>query len=638
MCETTTNSSSYSSVKVEVVDDEAEQQLDETTTEADTNTPPAPSFHAFISLSRNEWPMLGVALLFMTAAEVAGLTAPLLLSDCYDYIVDPAITKEGMRSEVSTKMGLVFLIHWGGMFCGFIRGSIIGMAGERVVARLREDLYSHILLQEIGFFDAIKSGDLVSRLGSDTGIIQVATTSSLPEVTIGIIKSIACVVIMFLISPKLAVICLGVFFGLIVFCIPVGVYIGEISKLYQDALAKASSASTEALGSIRTVKSFVAEKTENDRYTDMIGRPDAWKYWWPKEKSTTYRHGSEKSIVTAAFGTVAFGIAISAMYATLWVGFNDVIDEELSLGKMVAFQSYVFNIGLAVATIGGHVVSLFSAKGAAARVFELLDRNPSDALIAAEGDGVVPKDGFQGSIEFKSVQFAYPSRLDVPVLDSFSMKLNANESVALVGSSGAGKSTIISLLLRFYEVTAGEIIIDDNNIKDLSPKFLRGLVGLVAQEPVLFGLSILDNVRYGNPSASVEEVHAVCKSANCFDFINTFPDGFDTLIGERGIKLSGGQKQRIAIARALLLDPKVLLLDEATSALDSESEHLVQTAIDQVSRDRSTIIIAHRLSTVKKANKIIVISDGKVLDEGTHEQLMKKSAKYQELVKLQLSK
>jgi len=303
---------------------------------------------------------------------------------------------------------------------------------------------------------------------------------------------------------------------------------------------------------------------------------------------------------------------------------------------MVAFQSYVFNIGLAVATISGHVVNLFTAKGAAARVFELLDREP---LISPEG-GAVPEGEFEGPIVFKDVNFSYPSRPDVPVLDNFNLILPKGQSVALVGPSGSGKSTVVGLLLRFYDAASGTIQVGDAPIPTLSQSYLRSLIGLVSQEPVLFGLTIAENVRYGLPpnSASTQsEVEAACRLANCHGFITSFPDGYKTFVGERGVKLSGGQKQRIALARALLLNPSILLLDEATSALDAESEHVVQKAIDDASVGRTTLIIAHRLSTVRKADRIAFVEGGRVQDVGKHEELMKRCSQYKDLVKRQLS-
>jgi ATP-binding cassette subfamily B protein len=324
------------------------------------------------------------------------------------------------------------------------------------------------------------------------------------------------------------------------------------------------------------------------------------------------------------------------MYATLWVGFYDVVDGKLTLGRMVAFQSYVFQMGISLATLSGHFIALMTAKGAAARVFELLDRESEIQLDA----GKTPEGKMKGDIVFENVEFRYPTRLETAVLKGFNLTVKENETVAIVGSSGAGKSTIIGLLQRFYDVSGGAVKFDGIDARDLHQGWIRRNLGLVGQEPTLFGLSIRDNLTYGieDPSKITDEqVVEACKQANCHNFITQFPEGYKTMIGERGVRLSGGQKQRIAIARALIPSPSVLLLDEATSALDAESEHLVQTAIDEVMVGRTVVVIAHRLSTVRKADKIVVMDQGKVEAEGTHDELMKGCQIYKDLVSRQLS-
>ena len=489
----------------------------------------------------------------------------------------------------------------------------------------------------MGFFDKKKSGDLVSRLGNDTALIQTATTSSFPEVLIGAIKIVGTLSLMLFISVKLSIVMFIVFAVLLLLCIPFATFIGRISRQYQDSLAVASTFSTEALGSMRTVRSFFAEKKEVERYQTHIGNPEAHRYWDPfNSPQSTYKTGSIKGLVAPSFGAFAFGMAISAMYATLWVGFYDVVDGKLTLGRMVAFQSYVFQMGISLATLSGHFIALMTAKGAAARVFELLDRESEIQLDA----GKTPEGKMKGDIVFENVEFRYPTRLETAVLKGFNLTVKENETVAIVGSSGAGKSTIIGLLQRFYDVSGGAVKFDGIDARDLHQGWIRRNLGLVGQEPTLFGLSIRDNLTYGieDPSKITDEqVVEACKQANCHNFITQFPEGYKTMIGERGVRLSGGQKQRIAIARALIPSPSVLLLDEATSALDAESEHLVQTAIDEVMVGRTVVVIAHRLSTVRKADKIVVMDQGKVEAEGTHDELMKGCQIYKDLVSRQLS-
>ena len=600
-------------------------------------TPPSPSFSKLLSMSKPEWKALTLALLLMAGAEVTGLYAPLVLSDCYNIIVDPTQTSASVKSAVSTKMLFVFILHWAGIAGGAARGMIIAVAGERVVARLRNKLYSHILSMEMGFFDKKKSGDLVSRLGNDTALIQTATTSSCPEVFIGAVKIIATLSLMLFISIKLSIVMFSIFFVLLLLCIPFGGFVGRISREYQDSLAVASTFSTEALGSMRTVRSFFSETKEISRYKEHIGSPGSHRFWYPFDSPrSTYKTGTIKGIVSPSFGAFGFGVALSAMYATLWVGFYDVVDGKLSLGKMVAFQSYVFQMGIGLATLSGHFIALMSAKGAAARIFELLDRESEIKLES----GIKPSVKMKGDIVFDNVEFRYPTRPETAVLKGFNLTVKENESVAIVGRSGAGKSTIIGLLQRFYDVSEGSLKYDGVDVKDLHQGWVRSNLGLVGQEPTLFGLSIYDNLTYGiaDPSSVTKElVIDACKQANCHKFITEFPEGYETLVGEKGVRLSGGQKQRIAIARALIPCPRVLLLDEATSALDAESEHLVQCAIDEVMVGRTVIVIAHRLSTVRKASKIIVLHEGKVADEGTHDELMKRCHIYSDLVSRQLS-
>jgi len=426
--------------------------------------PPNPSISKLLSMSKPEWGALALALFFMACAEVTGLYAPLVLSDCYNIIVDPTQTSDSIKSTISSKMLFVFILHWAGIAGGAVRGIIIAVAGERVVARLRNKLYSHLLSMEMGFFDKEKSGDLVSRLGNDTALIQTATTSSFPEVFIGAVKIIATLSLMLFISVKLSIVMFCVFFVLLLLCIPFGTYIGKISREYQDSLAVASTFSTEALGSMRTVRSFFAENKESARYAEQIGIPDNHRFWYPfNSAQSTYKTGAKKGIVSPSFGAFAFGMAISAMYATLWVGFYDVVDGKLSLGRMVAFQSYVFQMGIGLATLSGHFIALMSAKGAAARVFELLDR---ESEVKLEG-GIIPKGKMEGDIVFDEVEFRYPTRPETAVLKGFNLMVKENETVAIVGSSGAGKSTIIGLLQRFYDVSDGSVKYNGVDVKDL---------------------------------------------------------------------------------------------------------------------------------------------------------------------------
>jgi len=597
--------------------------------------PPSPSYGKIFGLARPEWPALTLSFFLMVGGEAAGMIPPLILAKAYDTVVGFK-DDDTKREVVREKMLIVFAIFFGGQACGWLRGAIMSIAGERVVARLRVRLFKAILAQEIGYFDKNKSGSLVSRLTSDTVVVQTVTTSSFPEMLLGLIKVIVAMVLMFIISPKLSGLVVSIAFCLFLCCIPFGKWVGKISKNYQDALADAQSASTEALGAMRTVRAFVAEEKESKRYARKVGNPSLSTCWWPcTETDTTYKYGAVRGLGNTSFMVFIFGVGFGAMYAALWMGFDLVINDELEFGMFMAFQSYIFQIGFGLAALGGHTVKVLEVKGASARIFQILERTPTIMPKPEEELKYLPE-RLKGEVKFKGVEFQYPTRPDVDVLVDFNLTVPMNSTCALVGASGSGKSTVVRLLQRFYDVTGGSITVDGIDIRDVHPDALRCNLGFVQQEPVLFGLTIKENVLYGvKREVTDEEIEKACRQANAHEFIEEFPEKYDTLVGERGVRLSGGQKQRVCIARALLVDPRILLLDEATSALDAESEHVVQQAINKLMVGRTTIIVAHRLSTVRDADQIVVIDDHAIVDVGKHDELLKRCEKYKELVKRQ---
>jgi len=546
----------------------------------------------------------------------------------------------------------VISLHVAGNIFGFLAGAATGIAGERVVSRLRRRLYDHLLTQEMGFFDRHKSGDLVSRLGADTLLVQQATTQSLNEVSIGLIKVLSGVILMFIVSWELTFIVFASLLGWLCLVMnPLMRVVQRLTTRYQEALAKAAIASTEALGAMRTVRSFAAEALELQRYQASVGAPPKGG-WWPERGETTYRTGVLKAIVGAGLGGSGFLVVFGALHASLWVGFVMITDEQLKFGKLSAFQAYQIQIVIGIGQIAASAVQLAQAKGGAAKIFKLLDR---PAAIPVAG-GQVPVEPMRGAVALRDVAFAYPSTREQPVLRGLTLSVPADSTAALVGPSGCGKSTVLSLLLRFYEASAGVVSIDGHDVTALDPAWLRSHLAFVQQEPVLFGVSVRDNVSYalaardarrgggggGGGGADAEgslheRIEAACQKAHAHEFISALSDGYETLVGERGVKLSGGQKQRLAIARALLAQPRILLLDEATSALDAESERLVQKAIDDASSGRSVIVVAHRLSTVRDADQIAVLSGGVIEDCGTHDQLIERCETYQTLVQRQMA-
>eukprot|EP00560_Eucampia_antarctica_P008296 CAMPEP_0197825950 /NCGR_PEP_ID=MMETSP1437-20131217/2972_1 /TAXON_ID=49252 ORGANISM="Eucampia antarctica, Strain CCMP1452" /NCGR_SAMPLE_ID=MMETSP1437 /ASSEMBLY_ACC=CAM_ASM_001096 /LENGTH=686 /DNA_ID=CAMNT_0043426179 /DNA_START=390 /DNA_END=2450 /DNA_ORIENTATION=- len=608
-------------------------------------------------LAKPEWGFLFISFLFQVAGEAISLYIPLMLAEVYDTIIDTAASTSDKMSEVNRAMIPVLVLCVVGAFAGFFGGSIMIVAGERVVTRLRNALYRSMLSQEISFFDNTQSGELVSRLGSDTALLQTATSKSLSGATIAFIRICVSLSLMFWISPKLAGLTIGMTVSIFIPSIPFGKFLGSLSKRYQDLLGKAQTRSTEALGSMRTVQSFAAEDREAARYEDIVGDPDSFKYWKPDNKNTIYRIGFWRSVVQSGFVTFIFGAGFVALYGILWYGFKLVLDGEITIGDLTAFNAYIIQIGLGLGEVSSNLAEVMHAQGACGRVFELLERIPAIPSLlkneknisvkrmetdienfdtAPEHTKLIKPQSMEGTVCFENVSFAYQSRMDIPVLRNFTLTIPANTTAAFVGSSGGGKTTIVSLLQRFYDVDQGQIMIDGRDIRSLDLKWMRQHIGCVHQEPQLFGLTVRENICFGlGRDVTDQEVEKACKEANAHDFIMKMPQGYSTLVGERGIKLSGGQKQRVAIARALVINPRILLLDEATSALDAESEHLVQEAINKAVVGRTVLVVAHRLSTIKQSQQIVVLDNHEIIDRGTHDELIGRCAKYMNLIKRQ---
>jgi ATP-binding cassette subfamily B protein len=388
-----------------------------------------------------------------------------------------------------------------------------------------------------------------------------------------------------------------------------------ISKRAQDALAASSGVAEEGISGVRTVKSFAQEKFENNRYDERL--------------EISFGLSKEKIGVIASFTNLVSLVGLSAVVFIVWYGGTLVIQGEMTVGTLTSFLLYVITVAFSVGMLGSLWTDFMSAYGASGRIFELLEKETENIEVG------IPQIK-TGRIEFNDVHFAYPSRPEFPVLKGVSFSMDSHETVAVVGSSGAGKSTLVQLLMRFYETDIGSILFDGIDSKSYSLKGLRESIGIVAQEPILVSESLFENIRYGKPDATLVEVQNAARLAFAHDFITSFPDGYETLVGERGVQLSGGQKQRVAIARALLKNPRILVLDEATSALDAESEHLVQKALEDQIGKRATLIIAHRLSTVKRADKILVMQEGRVVQVGTHSELFKQeTGLYHKLVERQ---
>ncbi len=497
------------------------------------------------------------------------------------------------------------------------RYMLFAKAGERVVARLRGDLFASLMSQEIAFYDSQKTGDLTSRLSADTTTLQNTVSANISMALRNFVAVAGGMVFLFITSPQLTLLMLGIVPPVALGAVFYGRKVRKMSREVQDALAKSSDVAEESLSGIRTVRSFAAEATELKRYRTAV------------EGSLTLAF--RRIFLSATFiGAASFAVGIAGV-VVFWYGARMVIDRALTPGTLIVFLMYTVMVATSLGALSELWADYNRAAGAAERVFELLERKPQ----IAAGGKTLPS--LEGRVHWDHVDFAYPTRLDMPVLRGFDLALKPGEVVALVGPSGAGKSTIASLLYRLYDPQGGRLLLDGVPLSELDPDWLRQQIGVVAQEPLLFSTSVAENIRYGRPTATDAEVEAAAKMANVHTFVSSFPEKYQTLVGERGVQLSGGQKQRVAIARAVLKDPKLLILDEATSALDAESEHLVRDALERLMKGRTTLVIAHRLSTVQGADRVIVLDNGRVAQVGTHQSLVSEEGIYKRLVERQFA-
>ena len=538
-------------------------------------------------------------------------------------LADSAVGTSGTATEVGANLsindiglGLVAILVLQGIF-SYMRIILFAKVSERTMGDIRKDLYGKLITLDLYFFEKRRVGELTSRITADVTQLQGVISVTLAEFFRQVATLLVGILIIFYTSPRLTLIMLSTFPVGVIAAIFFGKYIRKLSRKTQDALATANVVVEETLQSIQVVKAFTNEWFEQKRYTSSINEVVAFAL-----RAAHYRGLFVSFIISAVFG----GIVL-----VLWQGALLVESEIMTIGELIRFMLYTFFIGASIGGIGNMYGTIQQALGASERINDILSEKSELEL-----QETIEAQHINGNIEYRNVKFAYPTRQDIQVLKNLNLEIEKGQKVALVGASGAGKSTIIQLLLRLYEVSSGQIFVNNKEITAYNISSLRSNIGIVPQEVILFGGTIEENISYGKPTATKEEIRQAAQKANALDFIEQFPEGFETIVGERGVKLSGGQRQRIAIARAILKDPCILILDEATSSLDTHSEKLVQDALDKLMENRTTIIIAHRLATIRQVNCIYVIEQGEIIEKGTHFELSNKTdGKYQQLLKMQ---
>ena len=582
--------------------------------------PTVPTRKAPLGSLRALWPFvrrhMALFIGWLVALAVSS-AASLSLPVAFRTMIDEGF-KRGSAGDIDRAFLLLFGVALVLALGTAARFFFVSLLGERVVADLRERLYAHLIGLDAGFHERNRSGELVSRLTADVELVRNVVGSVMSIALRSSITVIGAVVMLFVTSPRLAAWALV---GIPLAVLPVVIgsrRIRKVARSSQDRVADANALAAETLGAVRTVQAHAREDYERGRFVDAVANA----------VGTARKRISAQALMTGSTIVLFFG----AITLVLWSGAHDVLAQRLTAGTLIQFVLYALFAGGSVAALAEVFNELQRAAGGMSRIDELLQETPG--IVAPKHPQSLPAP-LRGEVSLEAVDFRYPMRPDAPALDGFTLRVRPGETVALVGPSGAGKSTVLSLLLRFHDPQSGRVLVDGVDVRDCDPLELRERIALVPQQPTLFAASARDNIRYGRLDATDAEVEAAARSAEAHEFVSALPHGYDEQLGERGASLSGGQQQRIAIARALLKDAPILLLDEATSALDAQSERAVQHALENLMRGRTTLVIAHRLATVLKADRIVVMDKGRIVAEGTHESLLAQGGLYAELAKLQ---
>lgn len=554
-----------------------------------------------------------VGLIFLFLSSAANLAFPKYLGD----LVDASSADEMLAKIDDIALILIALLLAQATF-SFFRIVLFVNVTEKTLAALRQATYSHLIKLPINFFNSKRVGELNSRISSDISLLQETFTTTLAEFLRQIIIIVGGIALLTVMSWKLTLFMLAILPVIMIVAIFFGRFIRKYSKDVQKKVAESNTIVEETLQGIFNVKAFANELFEIKRYTTKTN--DVAKI---AIKGGKYRGAFSSFIILGLFG---------AIVAVIWKGTTLIATGELEIGQLFSFIIYSGFIGGSIGGLADIYARIQKAVGATEELLEILEEETEDIDLSEKTDSKL----IDGNLKVDNISFVYPSRPDIPVLKDLSFELKKGEQAAIVGSSGAGKSTLVSLLLKFYDLNQGQILLDDTDIKKYSLTNLRNQMAVVPQDVLLFGGTIKENIAYGRPEATEEEIIYAAEQANAWNFISDFPESLETIVGERGVQLSGGQRQRIAIARAVLKDPKILILDEATSALDSESEGLVQEALEKLMKGRTSIVIAHRLATVRKADKILVLEKGEIVEQGTHQELsQKENGRYRSLSEMQ---